>query len=378
MKNTKVRVQQVMMTVGCLIFLVWVGIRGMKERVDETKDTPVEEKTQLAVISKNVHVQSVTDEVIVVNQSYATQIVAAPAIVIRADKAGELVQVKVDVHSRIEVGQEIAVLHVAQKDTVGLGQAMRKAKEAKQQVKEQLDQLLAIDRGEDATEAKEKYEKQYAAYTAAKKEAAMYEEQVNNFTSSTQVAYQEKAIKANTAGVVTQVLVGAGRTIEVNQALLTLQQEQGKSVQIAVTSENYLLVRNHLQQIRAKVVFQDQSSLQLPASVVASLTQQSINEEGKIVMSLNVASIPNIQDIQKLDLSIFNIPTKVVDEKSLFTREDTSYIWAVNAENKAVATPVVVVKKEAGKVYVQKGNTDWNRVLVGDLKEVKEGDTFDK
>jgi len=29
-------------------------------------------------------------------------------------------------------------------------------------------------------------------------------------------------------------------------------------------------------------------------------------------------------------------------------------------------------------VYVQKGNADWNRVLVGDLKTVKEGDIVEK
>lgn len=378
MKNTKVRVQQVIMTVGCLIFLVWVGIRGMNERAGKTNETHTKGEEELPLALGEVHVQPVADEVIVVNQSYTTQVVGAPAITLRSDKGGELMQVKVDINSQVEIGQEIALLRVPQGDTVGLGKAMRKAKEAKLQVKEQLDQLLAIDRGEEGLDAKEKYEKQYASYNAAKKEAAVYEDQVNNLTSASNVTYQEKAIKANVAGVVTQILVGAGRAIETNQALLTLQQGQGKSVQIAVTSENYLLVRNHLQQIRAKVVFQDDSSLQLPASVLASLTQQSINEEGKIVMNLNVSSIPNLQDIRKLELSILNIPAKVLDEKAVFTRENTPYIWTVNAENQAVATPVVIVKKEGGKVYVQKGNATWDRVLVGDLKEVKEGDVVEK
>lgn len=378
MKNTKVRVQQVIMTVGCLVFLVWVGIRGMNEREGTTKETHIKEQEELSLALGEVHVQPVTDDVIVVNQSYDTQVAEAPSITLRADKGGELIQVKVDINSRVEVGQEIALLRVVQVDTVGLGKAMRKAKEAKQQVKEQLDQLLAIDRGEEGLEAKEKYEKQYASYNAAKKEAAAYEDQVNNLISGSNVIYQEKAIKANTSGVVTQILVGAGRVIEINQALLTLQPGQGKLVQIAVTSENYLLVRDHLPQVKARVVFQDQSSLDLPSSVLASLTQQSINEEGKIIMNLNVSSIPNLQDIRKLELSISNIPVKVLDENAVFTRENTSYIWTVNAENRAVATPVVVAKKERGKVYVQKGNATWNRVLVGDLKGVKEGDTFEK
>jgi|GEM_PF-4173009 len=378
MKNTKVRAQQVIMTIGCLVFLVWVGIRGMNERAGETKETQTKKEEQFPLASDKLYVQTVTEDVIVVHQEYATQLVAAPSIAIRADKGGELVQVKVDINSRIEVGQVIALIRVAQGDTIGLGKAMRKAKEAKQQVKEQLDQLLAIDRGEEGIDAKEKYDKQYASYNAAKKDAAAYEEQVNSLTSASNLIYQEKAIKANTAGVVTQILVGAGRTIEANQPLLTLQPGQGKLVQIAVTSENYLLVRDHLPQVKARVVFQDQSSLDLPGSVLASLTQQSINEEGKIIMNLNVSSIPNLQDIRKLELSISNIPVKVLDENAVFTRENTSYIWTVNAENRAVATPVVVVKKESGKVYVQKGNTTWNRVLGGDLKGVKEGDIVEK
>lgn len=378
MKNTKVRAQQIIMTVGCIVFLVWVGIRGMNERAGETKETNTTGEEQLPLASEGVQVQPVSEEVIVVNQTYATQMAPAPSIAMRADRGGELVQLKVDVNSRIEVGQEIALMRVTQGDTLGLGKATRKAKEAKQVVKEQLEQLLAIDRGEDGTEAKDKYEKQYEAYNTAKKEAAVYEEQINKITSSANVVAVEKAIKATSAGVVKQILVGAGRTIEVNQPLLMLQQGQAKSVQIAVTSENYLLLRNHLQQTRAKVVFQDQSALQLPASVLESFTQQSINEDGKIIMTLNVSSIPNIQDIRKLDLSILNIPTKVLDEKALFTRDNTTYIWTVNEVNLVEATPVVVVKKEGGKAYVQKGNATWNRVLVGDLKTVKEGDTFEK
>lgn len=378
MKNTKVRAQQIIMTVGCIVFLVWVGIRGMNERAGETKETNTTGEEQLPLASEGVQVQPVSEEVIVVNQTYATQMASAPSITMRADRGGELVQLKVDVNSRIEVGQEIALMRVTQGDTLGLGKAMRKAKEAKQVVKEQLEQLLAIDRGEDGTEAKDKYEKQYEAYNTAKKEAAVYEEQINKITSSANVVAVEKAIKATSAGVVKQILVGAGRAIEVNQPLLMLQQGQAKAVQIAVTSENYLLLRNHLQQTRAKVVFQDQSALQLPASVLESFTQQSINEDGKIIMTLNVSSIPNIQDIRKLDLSILNIPTKVLDEKALFTRDNTTYIWTVNEDNLVEATPVVVVKKEGGKAYVQKGNASWNRVLVGDLKTVKEGDTFEK
>jgi len=378
MKNTKVRAQQIIMTVGCIVFLVWVGIRGMNEREHETKETDTAGKEQLPLASEGVQVQPVSEEVIVVNQTYATQMALAPTLAIRTDKGGELVQLKVDVNSRIEVGQEIALMRVTQGDTLGLGKATRKAKEAKQVVKEQLEQLLAIDRGEDGTEAKDKYEKQYEAYNTAKKEAAAYEEQVTKITLSANVVAVEKTIKATSAGIVKQILVGAGRTIEVNQPLLLLQQGQAKAIQMAVTSENYLLLRNHLKQTRAKVVFQDQSSLQLPSSVLESFTQQSINEDGNIIMTLNVSSIPNIQDIQKIELSILNIPTKVLDEKALFMRDNTPYIWTVNQANSVEAIPVVVVKKEGGKVYVQKGNADWNRVLVGDLKTVKEGDIVEK
>lgn len=375
MKNTKVRAQQIIMTIGCLVFLVWVGIRGMNNRSSETNETQVKEE-QLPLASEGVRIEGVTEEVIVVNQTYHTQVAALPSVAIRTDKKGELIQLKVDVNSRIEEGQDVAVIRIAQGDTLGLGKAMRKAKESKQFVKEQLDQLLAIDRGEDGSEAKEKYDKQYALYNLAKKEAAEYEEQVNKVSSSAQVTYVEKTIKANSAGVVKQILVGAGRTIDENQPLFTLQQGQAKSIQIAVSSENYLLLRNQLQQTRAKIVFQDQSSLQLPASALQSLTQQSINEEGKIVMTLNVSSISNVQDIRNLVLTILNLPTKVIKEEALFMRDETTYIWTVNAANKIEATPVVVVKRADGKAYVQKGNTDWNRVLVGDLKKVKEGDTF--
>ncbi|MDM1045643.1 biotin attachment protein [Myroides sp. 1354] len=374
MKNTKVRAQQIIMTVGCIVFLVWVGIRGMNERASDTQETSTKVDEQLPLASGGVHLVDVSEEVVVVNQAYPTQVGASPSIAIRADRGGELLQLKVDVNDRIEIGQEIAFLRVAQGDTLGLGKVNRKVREAKIHVKEELERLLAIDRGEDGSEAKEKYEKQYALYNTAKKEAAEYEEQLNKIASSSNVIYVEKPIKATSEGIVKQILVGAGRTIEVNQPLLMIQQGQAKTIQIAVSSENYLLVRNHLRQIRAKVVFQDQSSLQLPASVLESFTQQSINEDGKIVMSLNVSSIPNVQDIRRLDLSILNIPTKVVDEKALFMRDTTSYIWTVNADKKVEATPVVVVKKEDGKAYVQKGNASWNRVLIGDLTTVKEGD----
>ncbi|WHT39748.1 hypothetical protein QNH98_03430 [Myroides sp. mNGS23_01] len=141
----------------------------MNERAGETKETNTTGEEQLSLASEGVQVQPVSEEVIVVNQTYATQMAPAPTLAMRADRGGELIQLKVDINSRIEVGQEIALMRVMQGDTIGLGKATRKAKEAKQVVKEQLEQLLAIDRGEDGTEAKDKYEKQYEAYNTAKK-----------------------------------------------------------------------------------------------------------------------------------------------------------------------------------------------------------------
>lgn len=375
MKSKKVRAQQIIMTVGCIGFLVWVGFRGMNERQGNAKEHDTTAK-QLPLAAEGVHVQESSEKIIEVNQTYATTMAALPFRAIRSTQSGELVQLKVDVNSRIEVGQEIAVLRMAQGDTLGLGKATRKVKDAKIYVKEQLDLLLAIDRGEDGTKAKENYEKQYALYNEAKNTLANYEEQVTKLTSSSHVTYVETGIKANEAGVVKQVLVGAGRKVESNQPLLNIQNGQAQSIQIEVTSEDYLLVRDHLSQIKAALVFQDQSTYFLPPAVITTLNQKSISEEGKIIMTLDASSIPNRQDIRKLTLSIPNIPVKVFDEKAVFMRGTTAYIWTLNETNTVVATPVVIVKKEAGQVYVHKGNTPWTRVLVGNLAEVKEGEEF--
>lgn len=378
MKSTKVRAQQIIMTVGCIGFLVWVGFRGMNERQGSTKHTDTVETKQVPLATGGTHIKEISEEIVVVNQTYSTTMASLPLQTIRASQEGEVVQVKIDVNSRIEVGQEIAVLRVAQGDTTGLSKATRKVKESQQHVKEQLDQLLAIDRGEEGTEAKDKYEKQYTQYNEAKKELAGYEEKIKRITTSPALTYVEKTIKSNQTGIVKQVLVGAGRVIEVNSPLFTLQNGQTQVVQIEVTSENYLLLRDHLQQVRAHLVFQDQSTYQLPATVIATLNQKSISEEGKIRMTLDVSSIPNRQDIRNLVLSILNIPTKVFDENAIFMRDNTAYIWTLNEENEAVATPVVIVKKENGKVYVHKGNAAWNHIIVGDLSAVTEGQKFEK
>lgn len=375
MKSKKVRAQQIIMTVGCIVFLVWVGFRGMNERQDDTKEQDTSTK-QLPLAAEGPQVQAISEKTIEVNQAYATKMAALPFRVIRSGQRGELVQLKVDVNTRIEAGQEIAVLRIAQGDTVGLGKATRKVKDAKLHVKEQLDRLLAIDRGEDGTQAKENYDKQYALYNEAKNTLTNCEEQVAKLTSSSNVNYVETTIKANEAGVVKQVLVGAGRMIENNQPLLNIQNGQPQSLQIEVTSEDYLLIRDHLQQIKATLVFQDQSTYALSATVMATLNQKAISEEGKIIMMLDTSSIPNRQDIRKLTLSIPNIPVKVLDEKAIFMRGTTAYIWTLNEANTAVATPVVIVKNEAGQVYVHKDNAPWTRVLVGDLAQVEEGEVF--
>lgn len=375
MKSKKVRAQQIIMTVGCIGFLVWVGFRGMHERQGNTKEKDTTTK-QLPLAAEGVQIQESSEKIIEVNQTYATTSAASPVRVIRSGQSGELVQLKVDVNSRIEVGQEIAVLRVAQGDTLGLGKAIRKVKDAKIHVKEQLDLLLAIDRGEDGMEAKENYEKQYALYNEAKHTLANDEEQVAKLTSSAHITYVEIGIKAQEAGGVRQVLVGAGRKIENNQPLLNIQSGQAHSIQIEVTSEDYLLVRDHLQHSKGALVFQDESIYQLPSAVLATLNQKAISEEGKIMMTLDASSIPNRQAIRKLRLSIPNIPVKVFDEKAIFMRGTTAYIWTLNEANIVVATPVVIVKNEAGQVYVHKGNTPWTRVLVGDLTEVKEGEEF--
>ena len=375
MKNKKVRAQQIIMTVGCIGFLVWVGFRGMNERQgmiikEETTTKP------LPPAEDEVRIQEIVEKTIEVNQTYTTALAPTPLRLLRSNQSGELILLKVDVNDRIEVGQEIAMLRVAQGDTLGLGKAMRKVKDAKIHVKQQLDLLLAIDRGEDGTEAKEKYEVQYAHYTEAKNTLAHCEGQVAKLTSSSHVTYVETAIKATEAGVVRQVLVGAGRKIENNQPLLSILNGQSQLIQIEATSEDYLLVRDHLAQTKATLVFQDQSTYELPQTVLSTLTQKSISEEGKIIMTLNASSIANREAIRQLTLRIPNIPVKVLDEKAIFMRDTTTYIWTLNEANTVVATPVVPVKKEGGKVFVHKGNATWNRVLVGNLAEVKEGEPF--
>ncbi|MBB1150768.1 efflux RND transporter periplasmic adaptor subunit [Myroides sp. NP-2] len=375
MKNKKVRAQQIIMTVGCIGFLVWVGFRGMNERQgmiikEETTTKP------LPPAEDEVRIQEIVEKTIEVNQTYTTALAPTPLRLLRSNQSGELILLKVDVNDRIEVGQEIAMLRVAQGDTLGLGKAMRKVKDAKIHVKQQLDLLLAIDRGEDGTEAKEKYEVQYAHYTEAKNALAHCEGQVAKLTSSSHVTYVETAIKATEAGVVRQVLVGAGRKIENNQPLLSILNGQSQLIQIEATSEDYLLVRDHLAQTKATLVFQDQSTYELPHTVLTTLTQKSISEEGKIIMTLNASSIANREAIRQLTLRIPNIPVKVLDEKAIFMRDTTTYIWTLNETNTVVATPVVPVKKEGGKVFVHKGNATWNRVLVGNLAEVKEGEPF--
>ncbi|MGG5507656.1 MULTISPECIES: biotin attachment protein [unclassified Myroides] len=377
MKNRKVRAQQILMTVGCIGFLVWVGIRGMNERQGNDKSTDTTTAKTLSLVSEDVRVEPTTEEIVVVNQSYSTQISAAPYFSILADQGGELVQVTVDINSRVEVGQAIALLRVAvaQGDTLGLGKATKKVKDAKEHVKDQLELLLSIDRDEEGNEAKENYEKQYALYNEAKKVLSNYEEQVNKISSS-QLKYVEQPIKARQAGTVKQVLVGAGSAISLNQPLLKMQAGQSQTVQIEVTSDNYLLLRNYAKQLKATLVFNDESTYDLPSSVLATLTQKSINEEGHIVMTLNAASIPNKKDIQILTLRIPNVPTRVFDEKAIFMRDNTAYVWTVNEEDLATAVPVMIVKNEKGKVYVQQGNTSLNRVLLGDFTQVKEGEKF--
>ncbi|MDM1407600.1 biotin attachment protein [Myroides sp. DF42-4-2] len=375
MKNKKVRAQQIIMTVGCIGFLVWVGFRGMNER----QGMIIKEETTTKLLppaEDEVRIQEIVEKTIEVNQTYTTALAPTPLRLLRSNQSGELILLKVDVNDRIEVGQEIAMLRVAQGDTLGLGKAMRKVKDAKIHVKQQLDLLLAIDRGEDGTEAKEKYEVQYAHYTEAKNTLAHCEGQVAKLTSSSHVTYVETAIKATEAGVVRQVLVGAGRKIENNQPLLSILNGQSQLIQIEATSEDYLLVRDHLAQTKATLVFQDQSTYELPHTVLSTLTQKSISEEGKIIMTLNASSIANREAIRQLTFRIPNIPVKVLDEKAIFMRETTAYIWTLNEANTVVATPVVPVKKEGGKVFVHKGNATWNRVLVGNLAEVKEGEPF--
>ena len=377
MKNRKVRAQQIIMTVGCMGFLVWVGIRGMNERQGKDKSVDTVEMESLSLASEGLRIEQTTDEIVTVEQTYPTQMRAAAFLTLYTDQAGEIMHLSVDVNSSVEVGQEIAILRTTQRDTLGLGKATKRVKEAKQHVKEQLDLLLTIDRGEEGVDAKEKYDRQYDLYNEAKKTLTNYEEQVNNINTS-QVKTVERPILAKQKGIVKQILVGAGRAVEANQPLLSMQGSQAQTLQIQVSSENYLFIRNYLPQAKGDLIFKDESRYALPASVLATLSQKSISEEGQIIMTLNAASISNKQDIRKLALSIFQVPTRVFDEKAIFMRDNTAYIWTLNAEDEAEAIPVSIVKREKGKAYVQLGTSSWNRVLVGDLTTVKEGEKLNQ
>lgn len=374
MKNRKVRAQQIIMTVGCIGFLVWVGIRGMNEHADTTKETHTDAVKESALTSHELKAKRAREEVIVVSQVYTTTVLPGPSASIRASREGELLQLKVDINSRIEVGQEIALMRIAQADTVGLGAISKKAKVAEREVKTRLDQLLNIDRGEEGTDAKARYTQQYDLYNEAKKELAVYEDQIRKITAHVQ--YTEVPLKAQSAGVVKQILVGAGRTIENNQPILLLHGVTSKVIQMETTSERYLLLRDHLKEVTANLIFKDGSTLQLPTSILATLRQKAINEEGKIQMLLDMESIPNVQDIQKIEFRIPNISTQVIPELALFTKEGTTHIWTLKEDNSMDETPVIVVKTDQGKAYIQKGTAVWNHVLVGDFTSAKEGEPF--
>lgn len=370
MKVTKIRLQQTLMTAGCIVFLVWVGIRGQRV-VESDKSTDKKEEVVKAKSSLGLSVQTIKDEVITMDKVYEVRILNYPQLIVRSTQSGEISTIKVEENSWVEAGTTL--LELKGKNLDGENQSEEEiVKYAELIVKEKLEQLQQFNQLENRENQQEKLKQYTQEYNQAKSDLEL----AIRYLKNSQANGVNKTVVATKSGAVQRILVHVGDKVETNQPLIETRNTKSKLMQLSMSSEEYLLMRDNLNIVKAIAISEDHSRLDLPTKVLQTLSQRSINENGEIDVFLDLGTITNADKIVKVEFAIPQIEVKVVPSSSIEVLDGMNYVWMVDQQNKMLRTPVVVVKKAKNNAYIRVGKDNYNKVLVGDLSSAKEGEVF--
>jgi len=202
MKVTKVRLQQIIMTAGCVVFLVWVGIRGQREN-GKTTSAP---EAQAQTIQKPTqwHVQPVKEQVITVEQVFDVRIVNYPQIAVRSTYAGEVQSVKATVDTWVVAGTPLVELKLNENNGVISVESENILKYAEQMLKEKQEQLQRFTTQDDEG-AEEKLKQYKQEYNQAKADLELAMRYVK-----TEAKNGTQMIVAPKSGKIQEILVSQG------------------------------------------------------------------------------------------------------------------------------------------------------------------------
>lgn len=364
MKVTKVKLQQIIMTAGCVVFLVWVGIKGQHKDEKDAIKTPVE------VVEKKTEwsVESVKDDQITVKQVFDIRIVNYPKIIVRSSNYGEVLNIKTELDTWVIAGDPLLEIKIEEQSETINTESENIIKYAEKVVKEKQEKLdRFMDEQNDMEEERLKQYKKEYNQAKADLELAM------RYAKSESIA-RTRLIKAPKSGKVTEILVEQGDKVEKDKPLIYIRNTESKLMQLSISTEQYLLFRDGLNKIRAVAILKDQSRVELPASVLATMSQRAINEEGEIDVFLDLGAMPRMEEIKRVEFSLPNVAVKVIPKAAVIQMDGTSYVWMVNEKNEMIKTPVNVVNKNDESCFVIKGKQNYNKVLLGDLSKAKEGE----
>ncbi len=360
MKVTKVRLQQIIMTAGCVCFLVWIGILGQQKSENEATKKTVE------IVEENTewNVQLVEDKQITVDQVFDVHIVNYPQVVVYSNNFGEVITIKTELNTWVVAGTPLVEIKIEEQRGIFSNESENLIKYAKQVANEKHEQLQRFIAEKNDNE-EERLKQHNEEYNQAKSDLEL----AMRYAKS-----EVLLITAPKAGRITEILVQKGDKVEINQPLIYTRNTQSKLMQFSISSEQYVLFRDGLDKIHAMAILEDHSRVELPSSVLATMSQRAINEEGKIDVFLDLGSMFHTGEITRVEFSLPKVAVKVVPKVAVIKMEGTSYVWMVNNQNEMIKTPVNVVKENSESCFVIIGKENYNKVLLGDFNKAKEGE----
>lgn len=365
MKKNKIRIQQVLMTIASILFLVWVGYYGMKDEravggivekedikkvVESNKNEiadnveAVEEEDQKVVDQSAIPVLKLTTKYHTYSKEYDAKIKILESKIEKAEKSGRVVAVFVKDGQMVNAGQPIIGLEVENKSVLSdseLKKELRKFESLKSKLESAEGKLHKAESKDSSAQAK-----QQGKYDEILKEYQQLENKIN----AGQNKYERIVIKSANAGVIKNLSSKVGDDVVSNSLLFKV-----------ITYDVYFdLNATDLEQWKLSVdkaivkgSFVGKNGQSIPFDLQANSLQERVHIKKYIPIweSLKFFTDDTIDNKVSL-VAVYKDIIEVSNHAVGVDADGNSFVWIVNADNRIQKKVVTPIKKYGSNVLL--------------------------
>lgn len=386
MKKNKVRIQQVLMIIASILFLVWVGFYGMKdEKVaggivekEEIKKVATENKSEIAENTESVveegqdkleestmMVMKLSTKYHTYSKEYDAKIKILDSKVEKTEKSSRIVAVFVKDGQMVNAGQPIIGLEVENKTAFSdseLKKELRKFESLKSKLESAAGKLQKSEHKDSIAHAK-----QQGKYNEILKEYQLLEEKIN----AGQNKFARIVVKSTNGGVVKNLTAKVGDDVASNSSLFKVISYDVYFDLNAIDLEQWRLSAD---KAIVKGSFVGKSGQSIPFDIQVNSLQERVHLKQYIPIWENLKFFTDDSIDNKVSLvAVYKDIIEVSNNAVGIDAEGRSFVWIVNADKRITKKVVTPIKKYGSYVLLLDNSLNGLTILSAIKPGLKEG-----